>query len=286
MAVARSRHDGELPVGRWFEADYWRGLIPGCAVTHPDQDGGAGANMPSPAELAPTTIAELRRRMDDDGYFDLAAAALEASPQYAALIRRLGAAVQQLVARGWPANFVVVLDEAWQLVRLLSQVVHETTGGNECMMDLVAWHVDPGVGEAGFTPHRDRHLGADDSDTELVAAGFRRPDGRSPRDCTCCECGAARTAFSPQLRVAGLTGSSGMQGWRSVRRRPTTAACTSSHDPPTRPTPSATAAQPPPSPWPGRGAGLARGVYASEREVSISTIGVVRTGFSGPTYLA
>jgi hypothetical protein len=41
------------------------------------------------------------------------------------------------------------------------------------MMDLVAWHIDPARGQAGFTPHRDRHLGLMERDTAAVQAGFR-----------------------------------------------------------------------------------------------------------------
>jgi hypothetical protein len=63
--------------------------------------------------------------------------------------------------------------QAWHLVQLLSGVVRRSSGGNECMMDLVAWHIDPARGQAGFTPHRDRHLGLMERDTAAVQAGFR-----------------------------------------------------------------------------------------------------------------
>ena len=53
------------------------------------------------------------------------------------------------------------------------------------MMDLVAWHVDPCSHQAGFTPHRDRHLGLEEQDLGEVQAGFRQEHGCSPRDSTC-----------------------------------------------------------------------------------------------------
>ena len=127
--------------------------------------------------------------MDTDGYFELSADVLATAGArydvYMSVIKRLEAGVRALVAAGWPANFIVLFDESWHMVQLLSQVMHSTTGGNECMMDLVAWHIDPSAEEAGFTPHRDRQLGLHELDTAQVAAGFRLKGGASPRDCTC-----------------------------------------------------------------------------------------------------
>ena len=71
------------------------------------------------------------------------------------------------VSFGWPASFIIVYDEAWILVQLLSAIMSSSTGGNSCMMDLVAWHVDPSGGQSGFTPHRDRHLGTTDATETL-----------------------------------------------------------------------------------------------------------------------
>ena len=83
--------------------------------------------MPVPVTLAAAQLEELRARMDTDGYFDVAAAALAGNPHYAGLVARLGAAVRLLVARGWPASFAVLLDDSWRLVRLLSEVIVRAT---------------------------------------------------------------------------------------------------------------------------------------------------------------
>ena len=171
-----------------FAAEYWRSLCPGCTV--PDAPAAANSKNSPPLQLSKpflkTVVPGLQERMDRDGYFDVAASQLiAAQPRYGELVEQLGVAVRHLVGAGWPASFVVVYDEAWELVELLSPLVRRATGGNECMMDLVAWHVDPDKGQAGFTPHRDRHLGLEDANTDAVAAGFRKSDGRSPRDSTC-----------------------------------------------------------------------------------------------------
>eukprot|EP00959_Pyramimonas_sp_CCMP1952_P388011 8131069-Pyramimonas_sp.AAC.1 len=63
----------------------------------------------------------------------------------------------------------------------LKGVIELVTGGNRCIMDMVAWHIDPSEGQGGFTPHRDRHFGS--KDDELVKDSFK-PDG-TPKYCTC-----------------------------------------------------------------------------------------------------
>ena len=189
------RHDGQQPVERWFEADYWRALVPAsCTISDVGPSSVSDPTQTNAAALAPLVlpeplIEELQQRMTTDGYFELGKEALatagSAYDTYAAVVERLGIGVRALVAKGWPASFIILFDEAWQLVQLLGRVMRATTGGNECMMDLVAWHIDPSVEEAGFTPHRDRSLGLQELDTAEVAAGFRQPGGASPRDGTC-----------------------------------------------------------------------------------------------------
>lgn len=194
------RHDGLQPVERWFDPEYWQHVVPGCTIAA-DADHSSRSDftargaestrevVPPPLRLSDSLIDNLRQRMDTDGYFELSADVLATAGArydvYMSVIKRLEAGVRALVAAGWPANFIVLFDESWHMVQLLSQVMHGTTGGNECMMDLVAWHIDPSAEEAGFTPHRDRQLGLHELDTAQVAAGFRLKGGASPRDCTC-----------------------------------------------------------------------------------------------------
>eukprot|EP00729_Bicosta_minor_P025417 gene25417-17308_t len=201
------RHDGQ-PLSSWFDAAYWRALNPSCTVSAHNSEtavaaaaaaaaaaGGGGSCSGAAAAAVATTsglrfppavLAQFQERIDVDGYVDLNADLVAAHcPQYPALIGRLRGAVEQLVAVGWPATFIVVYNEAWELAEILSEVMSGATGGNRCMMDLVAWHVDPSADQAGFTPHRDRHLGLDEQDLSEVESGFRKPDGCSPRDSTC-----------------------------------------------------------------------------------------------------
>jgi len=76
----------------------------------------------------------------------------------AAVVQRLRRGVARLVSAGWPATFILVFDECWQAVRGMQQLLQQVHTGVTlaCSFDIVAWHVDPGAGQAGFSPHRDR----------------------------------------------------------------------------------------------------------------------------------
>merc|ERR1712224_676986 len=67
----------------------------------------------------------------------------------------LAEAIQVLERHGWPATFVAVYDETWQLAQDASQVMKHATG-NVMSMDIVALCVDLARGAKGFSPHRDR----------------------------------------------------------------------------------------------------------------------------------
>ena len=56
---------------------------------------------------------------------------------------------------GWPATFILMYDEAWQLADLANQKMRSLTS-NINNGDMLAWDIDPNRDEAGFSPHRDR----------------------------------------------------------------------------------------------------------------------------------
>jgi len=56
---------------------------------------------------------------------------------------------------------MVVGVQAWQLAHLLSSIMRDTTGGNELMMDFVAWHVDPALAQVTCLCHETNSCGVD-----------------------------------------------------------------------------------------------------------------------------
>ena len=105
-------------------------------------------------------LESIRRRIDDDGYYS--SANIDAyPPDMSGLsdfqIGKLQRAVKLLVYQGYPASFVLLLDECWDAVDSMREMMLAGTGNSVCNMDILAWLVDPNEG-SGFSPHRDRQV--------------------------------------------------------------------------------------------------------------------------------
>lgn len=107
-------------------------------------------------------LKSVRSRIDDDGYYSSANSASAPSGRYTDVISgidKLRSAIKLLVSHGYPATFVLLLDECWDAVRSMTDSMTAGTGNSVCNMDILAWQVDPQKG-SGFSPHRDRQVKA------------------------------------------------------------------------------------------------------------------------------
>mmetsp|Transcript_23882 Transcript_23882/g.38075 ORF Transcript_23882/g.38075 Transcript_23882/m.38075 type:complete len:398 (-) Transcript_23882:1229-2422(-) len=69
---------------------------------------------------------------------------------------KLAAGVVRLMQYGWPASFIFIYDEAWEVIKNAQDNIRQATGGSQFIGDMYAWYVDPARGERGWGPHRDR----------------------------------------------------------------------------------------------------------------------------------
>jgi hypothetical protein len=132
----------KLDVDAVFKASFWRTLCPHLSVGQrhePDEE----------AKQAGENDAANRKSITEDGFVKVGS--LCRASQSAELAR----GVALLVEYGWPATFILVFDQTWELVDEVSSLMKRTTG-NENNLDILAWHIDPREGETGFSPHRDR----------------------------------------------------------------------------------------------------------------------------------
>ena len=176
----------------WLTPAYWRAVCPRCTVSKHPQPSVDPA--PHVVKLVDSDMAEMKRRMDDDGYFHLPASkhsllgggedsGVSGVQCHALTVSLVQEGVSSLVRLGWPPSFITIYDEAWCLAGSLREVMRGVTGGdrggaggNEQTGDMVAWHVDPNLTpypppavststctssstSKGFPPHRDRHYG-------------------------------------------------------------------------------------------------------------------------------
>jgi hypothetical protein len=124
---------------------FWRGLASGLPISP----------VPgiSDAEPRPDTTAAARMcgTFDREGYIQLPGTQ---DVDQIGLLARLVAGIR---ANGLLPVFAFIYDEMWQPYRRIGPLIDCLLGGRHAMMPyLWAWHVDPGQGEAGWSPHRDR----------------------------------------------------------------------------------------------------------------------------------
>ena len=119
----------------------------------------------------------LTARMVRDGYFQAPSSSLRFSADAAPFdYVSLADSVARLMQLGWPPTFFLVFDEAWEMARHFSSLVQRCSGGNRNNLDLLLWHIDPRLDQAGFAPHRDRQ--------PADSPGSFRPD-MTPMYATC-----------------------------------------------------------------------------------------------------
>lgn len=141
---------------------YWAAL---CPWLHVGDVSFKGWSSPS---LEPRNARSLQGRLDGDGYFTLPPGELP----WGVSLEGLRRGVAQLMKHGWHPYFIGVYDEAWVMQKQLKEFIAGITGGNETIMDVLAWYIDPGpapgasssatapcrrrLASKGFAPHRDR----------------------------------------------------------------------------------------------------------------------------------
>ena len=144
-----AKHPAELSVKVVRSGAYWRALAKGTGL-HLAKDGAASRDPCTP--LPTVRCAALRKQLIEDGFFTLNPHELVTSPRD---VSALCAGAERLNAHGWPATMLLMYDEAWSLARRVDALMRAVSG---CALayDTLAWRVDPGEGQSGFAPHRDR----------------------------------------------------------------------------------------------------------------------------------
>ncbi len=154
------------------DVDYWRKLCPGLTIGNTEDHATSTTEAFSGAQKERQQfVREGRERLVRDGYFQLSPndMGLAVSPDVLAEGMRI------LRRNGWPVIFILMYDEAWQIIQKIDSIMRDSTGCS-CNFDILAWYVDPSAGESGFSPHRDRQ-------PEDVPSSFR--ENGTPRYATC-----------------------------------------------------------------------------------------------------
>lgn len=124
---------------------FWLNLAPGLSIAPVPGMPDGGPNPDAEAAAA------MRGIFDREGYIHLRG---RLDADRIGLLARL---VAGLRGNSLLPVFAFLYEEMWQPYRRIGPMLDCLLGGPHAMMPyLWAWHVDPGLGEAGWKPHRDR----------------------------------------------------------------------------------------------------------------------------------
>jgi hypothetical protein len=133
----------ELAFEQLESETFWRNLAPGLPIWREKE--------------VPAAALDQDEAIRTGGIFDREGYIQVPDSQDVALIGLLARLVAGIRGNGLLPVFAFLYDAMWQPYRRIGPVLDCVLGGPHTIMPhLWAWHVDPGLGEAGWGPHRDR----------------------------------------------------------------------------------------------------------------------------------
>lgn len=137
--------------------DWWRALCPGLSITDgPLTWPGAPVALATPAREA------MNAQLGEEGYCLLPPML---TPEACAAMAE---GAHRVVARGLPADFLMLYDAPWRAFHAFAGVLADALGGAATLLaDFGVWVVDPSKNQRGYTPHRDLE----------APRRYNRPDG-------------------------------------------------------------------------------------------------------------
>lgn len=117
-----------------------------------------GCNRKNKESLKRTNFSDVKSRQfqnqfQSKGFFQMSKDDIGIDKQ---IIKSLADTVEALISLGWPANFIFMFDEVWEIINLMRTDLKTIGEGNDFIGDIYAWCVDPKTKQKGWGPHRDR----------------------------------------------------------------------------------------------------------------------------------
>ncbi len=165
--------------GRYLDAAavaYWRSLVDGTGLTLSEGDPLSSPDAHSAAEAPAASVAAAAARLDEQGFFVLEDVQWDcrdpsSSSSSASFFAAFAEGARRLKAAGWPAAFLLLYDQPWQLTdAIFSAVAPLLTGPDapdggvgqvELETDIFIWALEKGARDGRYVngnfslPHRD-----------------------------------------------------------------------------------------------------------------------------------
>mmetsp|Transcript_32484 Transcript_32484/g.97256 ORF Transcript_32484/g.97256 Transcript_32484/m.97256 type:complete len:476 (-) Transcript_32484:51-1478(-) len=146
---------------RYLVPEYWRRLAAGTGLTVSEGDPLRRPDLFSGANVPSASVRAAAESLDERGYFVLEDVQWDPPPAFGALVEGVG----RIKAAGWPAAFLLLYDQPWQVAEALFEVIGPLLGSGaddvELESDIAIWALEKRVSDGRYvdgnfsTPHRD-----------------------------------------------------------------------------------------------------------------------------------
>jgi len=160
--VLRKLYNGERELcQRFLVPEYWRQLVAGTGLTMSVGDPLQSASTHSHATVTPASATAAAHRLDEQGHCVLED--VDWKPRVA--FQAFAEGVKRIKAAGWPATFLLLYDQPWQIVdalfALIGPLLADSADDLELETDIFVWALEKRMSDGQYVngnfaqPHRD-----------------------------------------------------------------------------------------------------------------------------------
>lgn len=134
-------HRDNNNINSFLTAEYWQSINPQL---------NKGVTLSNDLDKQFPNLDNKKKYYNTYGFVGLEIETLE--KQYQDMIDRLHQGVENLVEQGWPAIFIYMYDEPYELIRYWNSTLQKVNSNSTFLGDIYAWKTN----KVGWGPHRDR----------------------------------------------------------------------------------------------------------------------------------
>lgn len=140
-------HRDNNTISTFRTTEYWESINPQLTVSTT-----VSTNCSNSTKISLSICTGLEKKKNYYNKYGFVGLEPEKSPDYLDLIEKLEQGVENLVSNGWPAIFIYMYNEAYEVIKLWNPILTEVNSGSVFLGDIYAWKTI----RIGWGPHRDR----------------------------------------------------------------------------------------------------------------------------------
>lgn len=133
-------HRDNYNITTFQDASYWENINPELSLIKPS------------VILSELELVDIEKKKKYYNKYGFVGIEPDKPPEYIDLINRLEVGVENLVKNGWPAIFIYMYNETYEVIRIWNPILVGVNSNSVFLGDIYAWKTN----RIGWGPHRDR----------------------------------------------------------------------------------------------------------------------------------